>query len=212
MLAHLMPPGALRFVPGLPAAVALMTIISMGYFGVDAFVPLALTDIRHRSTSFAGLALTAAALAWTGGAWVQTHVAETRSRRQIIRLGLALIVTATAGMVATLFESVPAVVALLAWGVSGLGMGFAYASVSLTVLQSAEPGKEGAATSGMQIGFVLGTALGAGIGGAWLALLSDGEIANRSALLAQNLLMIGVLLIAFIAARQVPAWPGRPGQ
>jgi MFS family permease len=182
----------------------------MGYFGVDSFVPLALTDIRHRSTSFAGLALTTAALAWTGGAWIQAHYAEKRSRRQIIRVGLALIVIAIAAITATLFEPVPVIVAPLAWALSGLGMGFAYSGVSLTVLQSAEQGKEGAATSGMQIGFVLGTALGAGVGGAWLAALSDGEHANRSALVAQHLLMITVLALAFFAVRQLPAWPRPP--
>ncbi len=209
MASRLMPAGTLWLAAGLPAGIAVMALISLGYFGVDAFVPLGLTDIRNRSASFAGLALTFAALAWSGANWIQVYYSDKRSRRQIVRIGLVLIGIATIGMTASLFPSVPIGVALLAWAISGLGMGLAYSGVSLTIFQLAERGREGAATSSMQIAFVLGTALGAGIGGAWLSALSDGEHANRSSLLGQNALMIALLLVAFLAVQRIPAWPGQ---
>ncbi|MGH2551304.1 MAG: MFS transporter [Thermomicrobiales bacterium] len=209
MLQRLMPAGTLRLAAGLPAAIAVMALLNLGFFGVDAFVPLALTDIRDRSTAFAGLALTAATVTWSAGSWIQAHYSATRSRQQIIRLGLVLIAIGCAGTLTTLFHSVPVVVSPLSWAVAGLGMGFAYSGVSLTVFQTATAGREGAATSSMQLASILGTAMGAGIGGAWIAGLSEGDKANRSALVVQDLLMIGVLVIAFIAVRQIPKWPGR---
>ena len=50
--------------------------------------------------------------------------------------------------------------------------------------------------------------LGAGVGGAWIAALSDGDQASRSSLLYQDLMMIGVVVIAIVIARNIPAWPG----
>jgi MFS family permease len=209
MLHRLMPSGTLKLAAGLPAAIAVMGLLNLGFFGVDAFVPLALTDIRDRSTAFAGIALTAATVTWSAGSWIQAHYSDKRSRQQIIRIGLVMIAIGCAGTLSTLFHSVPVIVSPLSWGVAGLGMGFAYSGVSLTVFQTATSGKEGAATSSMQLASILGTAIGTGIGGAWIAALSDGDKANRSALVAQDVLMIGVLVIAFIAVRQVPKWPGR---
>jgi len=49
-------------------------------------------------------------------------------------------------------------------------MGLSYSPLSLTVLREASPGAEGAATSGLQLSDVLGTALGTGVGGALIAI------------------------------------------
>jgi MFS family permease len=68
LLGRLWPAGTLRLTPGLPAAIGVMGLLNLGFFGVDSFLPLALTDIRGRSTSFAGLARTAL-----------THAADNRS-------------------------------------------------------------------------------------------------------------------------------------
>ena len=206
---RLMPAGTLRAAPGLPAAIATMALLNVCFFGDQRVLPLALTDVRHRSTAFAGLALTAATISWSAGSWVQAHYADTRSRRQVIRIGFVLIAIGCAGVAATLFEQVPVLLAPIAWLVAGLGIGLSYSGISLTVLQTAESGKEGMATSSMQIAAVLGFSFGAGIGGAWIAALSEGDDVNRNALFIQDLLMIGVLVLAFVIVRNIPAWPGR---
>lgn len=207
MVRHLMPAGTLRAVAGLPAAIAVMGLLNLAFFGVDAFVPLALTAVRDRSTTFAGLALTAATVFWSVGSWVQAHYAATQSRRLVIRVGLVLITIGCLSLISTLFDAVPVYFAPVAWGFAGLGMGLAYSGVSLTVLQTATPGQEGAATSSMQLSSILGTAIAAGIGGAWIDLLSDGDTASRTSLLVQFLLMVAVLGIAFLVSRNIPKWP-----
>jgi MFS family permease len=204
----LMPVGTLRAAPGLPAAIATMALLNLGFFGVDTFLPLALTSVRDRSTAFAGLALTAATISWSAGSWIQAHFSDKVSRRVVIRTGLTFMIVGCAGAMLTLFESVSVFLAIPFWLVAGFGIGLAYSGTSLTVLQTAEPGKEGRATSGMQTASVLGFGFGAGIGGAWIAALSEGEEVNRNALLLQDLLMIGVLLLAIVVVRHVPAWPG----
>src|SRR5687768_17441677 len=61
-LSRLMPPGTLRAAPGPAAAVAALAVLNFGFFGVEVFIPLALSDLRGRGTAFSGLALTAAAI------------------------------------------------------------------------------------------------------------------------------------------------------
>ena len=148
-----------------------MGLLSAAFFAAEAFLPLLLTAIRGRSATVAGLALTAATVCWTAGAWIQARLASTRSRRAMVAAGLTLDRGGNSrGTGAVLSERVPVVVAALAWGVAGLGMGVAYSTTALVVLEMAPPGREGAASASMQLANVLGVALGTGFGGAIVAL------------------------------------------
>lgn len=206
-LRRIMPPGTLRAAPGAPAAIATIALLNLGFFGVDAFVPLALIDVRDRSTSFAGLALTAATITWTSGSWLQARYSAKLSRRLLVRLGLSILILGIGLTLATLSGSVPALFGPVAWGVAGLGMGIAYSTISLVVLENAPPGEEGATTSAMNLGGTIGIALGTGIGGILIAIMSTGETASRASLATQDLLMIGVIAVALAAAARLPDRP-----
>ena len=203
-LRDLTPPGTLRARPGLPAAVATMGLLSFAFFGAEAFLPLALTSLRRQSTTTAGLALTAATLTWTAGAWVQARLAPTHSRRRLATLGLLLTLAGIAGTAATVLPSVPVLLAVVTWGVCGLGMGIAYSTTTLVVLESAPSGQEGEASAAIQLSNVLCVALGTGLGGAVLALLMA---AGRSQTLAIAL-VDGVTVVAaalsIVTARGLP--------
>src|SRR5262249_32853480 len=56
--------------------------------------------------------------------------------------------------------------ALAAWTVAGLGMGLAYAPISLMMLRKAPPGQEGRSSASLNLADGLGTAIGIGVGGA----------------------------------------------
>jgi MFS family permease len=170
-LARLTPPGTLRCAPGLPAAVLTRGLLTFAYFAGDAYVTLTLTSVRHTSTTYAGLTLTVATLTWTGGAWVQARVIQRSGPRVLIRSGLALVILGLVGFTAILSHAVPVVMAPVAWGVAGLGMGLAYSPTSLTTLGWAIPGQEGKASSAVQLTDVLGTSLGTGVSGAAIAIV-----------------------------------------
>jgi MFS family permease len=167
--ARLTPRGTLRASPGLPAAVLLRGILTFGFFVGDAYVPLALQDWRGTSAAVSGVALTAATLAWSAGAWVQARGIVTAGARRYVRTGFATVIVGIVGFIAVLSPAVPIAVGIGAWAVAGLGMGFAYSTMSLVTLREAAPGQEGAASSALQLSDVLGTALGAGMGGALIA-------------------------------------------
>jgi MFS family permease len=166
---RLTPPGTLRARPGLPAAIMLRGVLTFAFFSADAYVPFALTTIRGLPAGVAGLALTAATLSWTAGAWVQERRVRRVGPRPLVATGFWLLCAVPAVLTIVLVPSVPAAIGIPLWGLSGLAMGLAYSPLSLTMLASATPGQEGAATSALQLSDTLGVALGTGTAGALVA-------------------------------------------
>jgi MFS family permease len=176
-LAALLRDGALAARPGLPAAVALRGLLAFGFFGTEALIPLGLTTQRSVPASLVGLSLTAGALAWVLGAWVQDR-AEARSSGSLAlralrsSVGLLLIGAGIAGVAAAIVmpTALPIEVVVAAWAVSGLGMGLAYPATTLTALGMASSGQEGSAASSLQVAETIGTALGTGAAGTLFAM------------------------------------------
>jgi MFS family permease len=198
-LRKLLPPGALRAAAGLPAAVATMGLLSMSFFGVDAFIPLLLNEVRHQSAAFAGLALTAATMAWTAGSWLLDRYARRFSRRMFATVGLVLIVVGSALALLVVRPDVPPWLGILSWGIAGLGMGMTYTTLSLVTLELAPKGQEGVSSAALQLTDSLGVAIGTGVGGAFVAAYGAGN--THLAIETHYVLMIGVAMLALVTAR-----------
>jgi MFS family permease len=166
-------------------------------------LPLALTAGRAQSATMAGLALTAATITWTTGSWIQAHFAQRQERRRLVVVGLALVAAGIAGIAALLSPAVPVLFAPLAWGVAGLGIGIAFSTNSLVVLETAPVGQEGTASASMQLANVLGVALGAGVGGVIIG-HAGADSAPLAGIFTQDLLMIGVVALAVVTALRLP--------
>ena len=167
---HLVPKGTLRAAPGMPAAVLARATLTCAFFGVDAYVPLAIADVRHLGTLWITAMLTTTTLAWTAAAWVQERLVHRVGARRLVIAGHAILLVSIAVTGLSLVEAVPFAVGFVGWTTGGFGIGLAYAPISLTVLGAAEPGREGAASSSLQLTEQLGVALGIGIGGAAVAI------------------------------------------
>lgn len=168
-LRRLVPPGTLTARPGLPATILSRGLLTFAFFGADAYVTLSVTAVRHRSPVVAGLAVTGATIAWTAGAWVQARLSDSWQARRLVRTGLLIVLAGIAGMVLVLRPGVPVAEGLAAWAAAGLGMGLAYAPISLMTLRQAPPGREGQISASLNLADVLGTAIGIGVGGAAVA-------------------------------------------
>jgi MFS family permease len=208
-LRYLLPPGTLRVKAGLPAAIAAMGLLSLAYFGGEAFLPLTLVSIRGQSTIIAGITLTAATLGWAAGSWLQAHLAPRQGRRMLVTAGLLLVALGLAGIASVLIPGIPVVAAILAWGVGGLGMGLAYSTLSLVVLETAPIEQVGSATASMELSSVLGTALGTGLGGAIIGFAAVTSSSPSSGITMVDILVIAVTGLAILTAIRLP---GRPPQ
>ena len=198
---RLVPTGTVVLRPGMPAAVGVRGILTFAFFGTDAYVSLAMTDARDQPTWVAGLALTGATLAWTTGAWIQQRVVGGRGPAWLVRRGFILLGAGIAGLLVALDPSVPVAVAIPAWSVAGLGMGLAYAPISVTVLGTAAPGQEGSASASLQLTDVLGVSLGTGLGGVFVA-LGDGRGWDTSS----SLTLAFIVTLAVAAGGVLAAW------
>jgi MFS family permease len=201
-LRRLVPPGTLTARPGLPATILTRGLLTFAFFGADAYVTLAITAVRHRSPVVAGIAVTGATLGWTAGAWVQARLSETWQGPRFVRTGLVIILAGIAGMVLVLHPAVPLAEGLAAWTVAGLGMGLAYAPLSLMMLRKAPPGGEGRASASLNLADVLGTAIGIGVGGAAVAAGAGGNLALGIAAAFAAAAAVGV--VALVITRRLP--------
>lgn len=207
---RLTPAGTLLAARGLPAAVLLRGILTFAFFCADAYVPLALQHWRGLSPAVAGIALTGATLAWTAGAWTQARRFDQWGARRLVRGGFVVVVVGIAGFTLVLWPSMPVVVGLLAWTLAGFGMGLSYAPLSLTILREAPPDGVGAATSGLQLSDVLGTALGTGVGGALIALGARAGLEAWAGLLGAFIVGATIGLLGIALAGRLDGRAGAP--
>ncbi|HET8586752.1 MAG TPA: MFS transporter, partial [Candidatus Limnocylindria bacterium] len=200
---RLLPAGALRAAAGRPAVFALIFLVAFGFFGTETFVPLAVTSVRGSTTTIGGLALSAAAVTWAIGSWLPARLVDV-SRGRIVGLGSAAIAAGIAVTALVVLPAPPIAIAAVGWAIAGLGMGFAYSTLMLLVLQTAPPGEEGASSAGAQLMFTLGTALGAGTAGAIVAVADVSDLPLAAAIAAADVLMllvVGVGLLIALAGR-----------
>lgn len=203
-LRNLLPAGTLTGRPGLPAAVATMALLNFAFFGTEAFVPLAIADVRHAGVYLTGLSLTAAALTWTSGAWMQVRLATRVARHVVIMSGLGILAVGIAGTFALLSPQVPPWCAVVTWAIAGLGMGLAFTTCSAAILEAAPPGQEGSVSASLQLAQVLGAALATGIGGAIVAAPFAGVPPARGIGVVDGLMLVA-LALSIATARHVGA-------
>jgi MFS family permease len=202
-LAKLLPEGTLRARAGRPAAIASMALITFGFFGCEAFVPLALTHVRGVPVAWSGMPLTAAAITWTAGAWLPVRIAGRVARSTLVIAGLAVLALGVAGTGLVLSPSVPAETVILSWSIAGLGMGVAFTTTSAGVLDQLEGSSSDHAAASLQLVQALGAALATGIGGAIVASRFAGDPPTFGIALVDGLMVLFVVLSA-ITARGIP--------
>jgi MFS family permease len=187
----------------MPATVAVRGILTFAFFGADLYVSLAITDGRDGSPWMVGAALTSATLLWTTGSWIQQRIVHRVGPRSLVRRGFVLVAVGVAGMLLVL-QGAPLILAVPAWGVAGLGMGIAFAPLSLTVLNLAPAGQEGNASASFQLSDVLGVSLGTGLSGVFVALGESRGWATASSLTCAFVVTGLVAVAGALAAGRLP--------
>ena len=86
-LRRLLPAGAWRFRRGLPSVVMLRGVMAGAFFAGETFVPLGLQTLRGLDPAHAGLILTAGALGWAGGSFLQGRMHLRWGPVRLMRLG-----------------------------------------------------------------------------------------------------------------------------
>jgi MFS family permease len=152
----------------------------------------------------AGVAVTGSTLAWTAGAWIQARLNDRWEGRRLIRIGLVVILCGIAGLTTVLSSDVAVIVGIVAWTVAGLGMGLAFAPITLLMLDEAPAGRQGWASASLNLADVLGSALGIGLGGAAIGAAARFGWSLAAGLAAAFALTVVAGLAALAISRQLP--------
>ncbi|MGX7730815.1 MFS transporter [Rhodococcus sp. 2H158] len=161
---RLLPRGTWRFDPGLPALLAARTLAGAAFFGVEVYVPLALVQFRGYSPAAAGGFLTLSAVAWFAGSWLAAHARMLADPVRRIRIGVVALVAAIPATATVAAPAVRSIVPLLGWGLAGLGIGLAFVSASVLLLDWSPPEHTGANTAAMQVNDAVGQSLWLSVG------------------------------------------------
>jgi MFS family permease len=197
-LGRIVPAGTFTARPGLPAAAAAAFLLSFSFFAVDWFVTLMLTDIRGLSLGWAGVVVTLMTVSWALGSWWQSRDVNRVALGTLVRRGTAFVMVGIVGLLAGLSASVPIGIVYAAWTVAGLGMGIAFPTIPLAVMNEAVPGTEASQLSSTLLTDTLGMALGAGLAGSSIALLDSLRAGLAGAF---TIGFVGAILLLVIAGR-----------
>jgi MFS family permease len=206
-LVRIVPPGTLRARRGIAAAAAAAFLLSLAFSAGDAFVPLMLTAVRERTIAEAGLLLTFMTVAWAAGSWWQSRVAVRMSSAKLVAIGGLALALGLASLLLALLDA-PLVVPYLGWTIAGLGMGIAWPTIPLSVMDASPRGEEASELSSALLLDTLGIALGAGLAGASVAgARSTGAPLSRGLAGAFGIGLLACVLLLLVAPR-LPG-PGR---
>jgi MFS family permease len=171
---RLLPVGSLRGVPGLPAVIAVRALLAAAFFTAEAFVPLALTRVQGWTIAQAGWALSVGAVCWSAGSWLQSRLQGTRRRRRGLVSGLALVGVGIAAMGLVLASGVPGWLAVIAWSVTGFGIGLSFPMLSVLTLSLSTPADQGRNASALQLADALGSSAALALAGLMFAAAGGG--------------------------------------
>jgi MFS family permease len=200
-LRRITPPGTLTARAGLPAASAAAFLASAAFFATDGFVTLMLTETRGLSIGVAGIVLTAASVAWASGSWWQSRVIGWLGARRVTTIGAISIGTGSVVVAIGLLD-VSVVVPYVGWTIGAVGMGIVFPTIPLSVMGEATEGHEAGELSSTILMDYLGVGIGAGLGGASVALADAGTLTIREGLAgAFGVGIVAAALLAFVSRR-----------
>ncbi|MFE1645252.1 MFS transporter [Microbacterium sp. P01] len=190
----LLPSGTLRIARGLPSVVLMRGLIAGALFGAEIYVPYLLIDEYEFSPTWAGLGLTASALAWAFGAQVQGRHGDRIGNARITLLGTTQLAAAIAIAGLTALLHLPAAVAIIGWTLSGLGMGLMYPRLTVLTLAYSRPQNQGFNSSALSIADSIGAATAIAVMGLVFTSLAGTGVAFAAAFGIALVLALGAVV------------------
>jgi MFS family permease len=210
-LRTLLPEGTFAGRRGLPATVAARGLFGAAYLCAEVYLVLALTTLGGYSATAAGIVVSARAICWAAGTWVQERWDERhqgRGRRARVVIGVSLMASGIAVISFPVFGGAAPGIggALLGSAMTALGIGLAHPSTSAVAFALAPRGREGGVSSSLQLADCFAPGLAAGVGG---ALVELGRSSSGGLGLAFGF-SLALAALALLSALRLPATGSEP--
>jgi MFS family permease len=190
----LLPRGALSARPGLPSVILMRGIITGSFFGAEIYLPYLLIDHYDFSPTWAGLGLTAAALAWATGSYLQGRFGDRLGNSRITIIGIGQLFAATAIAAAVAAWHLHPAVLIAGWALAGGGMGLMYPRLTVLTLAYSAPQDQGFNSSALSIAEAVGSSAAiATMGLVFTALVGVGAAFPTVFLIAASLAVLALM-------------------
>lgn len=155
----LLPPRTLVAGRGLPSVVLMRGMIAAALFGAEIYIPYLLIDEYGFSPTWAGLGLTAAAITWAIGAWVQGRFGDRIGNTGTTLWGCGQLSLSVLLAAATAMWHLHPAVLIAGWAFSGAGMGLMYPRLTVLTLAYSSPQNQGFNSSALSISDSIGASM-----------------------------------------------------
>jgi MFS family permease len=203
-LRPLLPAGTARAARGLPTVVASRGLLAAAFTGVDALLPLTLTQLHGYSPVAAGIPLTAGSLGWALASYSQGRRPDL-SRVVLLRAGFLLLALGVAGTALVAVPGLGGWPAYVSWTVAGFGMGLGMPSVGVLLFEHSPEHRRGVDSAALQLSDVTASALSVGTVGVLVGAATQGSLPLAGAVVA------AVALLAVVAATGAAVAPRAGG-
>jgi len=203
----LLPRGTFLARRGLPATITTRIFITGAFFGVEVYLPYLLREDYQLAPDRAGLILTASALCWSMGSWLQGRLGEKVASSTCITVGSVAGSVAIATALATALFHPPVLVLVCGWAVGGFGMGMIFPRQNVNMLALSTKEEQGFNSSAMSVADSLGNAGATAIGGVIFALAAAGT--GFVAVFSFSLVLVLVLIAISPRTKGAPALAAR---
>lgn len=200
----LLPPGTFTARRGLSSTVLIRGIVNGTFIGVETFLPLILQEVHGWRPFQAGMVLTIGSITWAMGSAVQGRISSARWRARIPMMGTALQTVGITLAILGAFGQISGLIVLLAWTISGLGIGLTYPAMTVHALAMSSQANQGRTSSSLQIADTLGASLAVAAAGITYAIV----LPNQSPAFAAAIgLMALLILIGFLMSGRTQPIP-----
>lgn len=190
----LLPRRTLLAARGLPSVVLMRGLIAGALFGAEIYVPYLLIEDYGFSPTWAGLGLTAAAIAWAVAADVQGRFGDRIGNARIALLGTSQLALAAIVAALTAALHLPPWVLIAGWAFAGAGMGLMYPRLTVLTLAYSTPQNQGFNSSALSISDSIGAAASIAVMGLVFTALT-GTDAAFPAVFAIAVVLAGLALV-----------------
>ncbi|MDR4534983.1 MFS transporter [Glutamicibacter sp. PS] len=198
-LKPLLPAGTLRAARGLPATVLSRGLVAAAFFGTEVYLPYMLREDYALRPDLAGLVLTASALSWSVGSWLQGRTGERFSNAAFITVGSLAATAAIGTALATATWHLPVPILVAGWALGGFGMGLIYPRQNVNMLSLSPKDQQGFNSSAMTLADSLGSASATAVAGVVFVLAGAAPFAAVFALT-----FVVALAMVLVAGRTAP--------
>jgi MFS family permease len=209
-LRPLLPPGTARVRPGLPAVIGARGLLAGAFFGMDALLPLSLTELHGYSPTTAGIPLTTGALGWAVASQLQARRPDV-ARVVLLRTGFVLLAVGLAGTALVAVPWLEGWPSYGTWAVAGLGMGLGMPSLSVLLLEQSAEERRGADSAAFQVADVTMSAVCIGVVGVLVAAATAGLLTFPVAVLLAVAVLAGLAAVGAWVAPRAGAPAATPG-